>query len=168
MFKKGEPSPTDGDHNFSDRLDAALAEVELTNAEFASLLGMNGHQLVHNWRRRGRIGAESMPAVRDALPGISLDWLNSGVGSMKERPPLEPEAIADAYIAIVRRFDRAGIHYDVAMDPDLLALGIEFVMEPCVDRKVAFERAVTSRIHRRTHHLPAPSPRPPGRRDKAH
>jgi hypothetical protein len=69
------------DNGFKARLDRALDFCGLTNARFAGSLGETGHQLVSNWRRRGRIGPESLPLVRPLLPGVSMDWLNDGAGS---------------------------------------------------------------------------------------
>ena len=65
---------------FEERLEQALTGAGLTNATFASQLGPNGQQLLHNWRKRGRIGAGSAAAVRKILPAVSMEWLNDGVG----------------------------------------------------------------------------------------
>lgn len=148
MFKHVPAPPTNG-QRFSDRLDIALHDAGMCNADLAHALGAHGHQLVHNWRRRGRVGTGSQAAFRAALPGVSLEWLAAGVGPMKQRPPLDAEAVADAYLAVVRRFSAAGMHYDVAMDPDLLVLGIEFVQEPTPARQQAFARATHARVMRR-------------------
>lgn len=69
---------------FSDRLDAALHALGLTNAQLAAALDPNnGPQLVNGWRSRGTLSTESRERLRAHLPGISLDWLIDAVGEMR-------------------------------------------------------------------------------------
>ncbi len=73
---------------FSARLDQALALLEMDNAEFARQVHPEtGQQKVRNWRVRGRIGHQSVGKVREILEGISMEWLNEGIGA-----PLSPIA----------------------------------------------------------------------------
>lgn len=151
MFKKVASLPTNG--TFTERLDCALGDAGLSNAQFAGRFGPNGHQTVYNWRRRGRAGCESTAGIRAALPGITLDWLNDGVGPMKLPAPWNADAVADAYVALVRRFTSCNLHYDVGMDPDLLVLAVEFITDPNPQRQVRFTSAVTSRVNKRSQRI---------------
>jgi hypothetical protein len=66
---------------FSHRLDAALAMNGLSNRDFAALINPHtGQQTVNGWRRRGRVGAQSVKRVRALLPKTNFDWLQEGVG----------------------------------------------------------------------------------------
>lgn len=83
---------------FEARLDAALAMNGLGNAEFAAAFGPAGQQLVHGWRKRGRIGTPSVAKARAILPKTNMDWLQDGVGdperltsSKNFSPPLHAE-----------------------------------------------------------------------------
>jgi hypothetical protein len=138
---------------FNARLDAALAQRELDNAGFAALLGKHGQQVVHNWRVRGRIGRDSYDAVRAALPGISMDWLNDGEGEGEPgytlASHLDPEAVADAYTSLSARFERAGLVYSPALDPDLFAAAIEYADHPSREAKASLHDAVAERISQR-------------------
>lgn len=69
------------DHDFSARLDAALAREGIENRDFALSLPPNGQQLVNRWRARGRVGVKSLDRVRRILTRTNLDWLNSGLGN---------------------------------------------------------------------------------------
>lgn len=70
-----------GDDTFSGRLNLALADNGLTNAQFAKALGATGHKLVNNWRKRGRIGMKSERRVAEILPATNMTWLQHATGS---------------------------------------------------------------------------------------
>lgn len=66
---------------FVERLDYALAMHGLTNQDFARKVDPHsGQQLVTNWRRRGKIGNQSVAKVQGLLPNISVSWINTGAG----------------------------------------------------------------------------------------
>lgn len=69
---------------FEARLDAALAMNGMSNAQFASHFGAQGQQLVGNWRKRGRIGQQSVPKVRELLSRTNIVWLQEGIGEPEQ------------------------------------------------------------------------------------
>lgn len=89
--------------NFSARLDFALTLHGLDNSTFAEKFDPDGQQKVHNWRKRGRIGQQSVPTARKALPRIRMEWLNEGDGDpIESSPPSEKaEALEVAILALV-------------------------------------------------------------------
>lgn len=70
-------------NEFEARLDAALVMNGVNNAQFAANFGPNGQQLVHGWRKRGRIGQASVPKVRTLLPVTNMTWLQEGSGEAR-------------------------------------------------------------------------------------
>lgn len=103
---------------FQHRLDAALQMNGYTNATFAALWGPNGQQKVSAWRRRGRIGQESVAEVRELLKRTSMDWLQEGIG--------EPERVSVSEPVRQYRDDRQS--YAARLPPAILAQAVR-VME---------------------------------------
>jgi phage repressor protein C with HTH and peptisase S24 domain len=68
-----------GTTRFAERFELMLAACNLTRAEFAHHEGI-GQQNVTNWIKRGRVGQHSAARVRE-ITGVSIDWLNEGVGN---------------------------------------------------------------------------------------
>jgi phage repressor protein C with HTH and peptisase S24 domain len=66
--------------HFAERFEQMLAACGLTRAEFANHPGI-GQQNVTNWIKRGRIGQKSAALVRE-ITGVSIDWLNEGIGNL--------------------------------------------------------------------------------------
>ena len=81
---------------FAERFELMLAACHLTRAEFANHEGI-GQQNVTNWIKRGRVGQNSTARVRE-ITGVSIDWLNEGVGN----PPI-PSQIRESVPAYIMR-----------------------------------------------------------------
>lgn len=69
------PTPT----AFAQRFQEMLEACALTRAEFCAFDGI-GQANVTNWLKRGRVGQQSSARVRQ-ITGVSIDWLNDGVGN---------------------------------------------------------------------------------------
>jgi hypothetical protein len=65
---------------FRRRFAAALTKNGYDNASFAAVWGPKGQQKVHAWKRRGRIGQESVSEVRELLSRTNMEWLQDGIG----------------------------------------------------------------------------------------
>lgn len=99
-------------NQFSERLDLALADNGLTNADFARALGPTGQQTVNKWRERGRVGMKSEKRVAELLPSTNMTWLQHATGDRLRpvsRPAprvYEPPPNHDPHQSLAARLDR--------------------------------------------------------------
>lgn len=65
---------------FEERLKLLLDHCGLARVDLAKMDGI-GQQNITNWIARGRVGVQGGRRLR-AITGVSIDWLNDGVGEM--------------------------------------------------------------------------------------
>lgn len=93
---------------FSERLDQALADNGLTNADLARALDPSGQQKINKWRERNRVGMQSEKRVAELLPATNMHWLQHGIGDR-----LRSNALGDAEGTTPRSVNEPGRNYDV-------------------------------------------------------
>jgi hypothetical protein len=99
---------------FRRRLAAALTKNGYDNASFAAVWGPKGQQKVSAWKKRGKIGQESVAEVRELLRCTNMEWLQEGIG--------EPERVTVTYDAPPRNEGRQS--YSTRLPPAILAQAV--------------------------------------------
>lgn len=124
---------------FDKRLDYVLKARGLTNREFALRIDAErGQQIVHNWRKRGRIGWPNHAKVREILGSPDIDWLNDGRGEW----PMKPDELlayqADQRAAVKEKSQEYPLQpatdkasHSVGIDPAKLRTAIRFLDQQC-------------------------------------
>ena len=93
--------------SFAARFQLMLDMSGMTRASLAAAIP-NGQQAITNWHKRRRVGQQSAALVREAT-GISIEWLNDGVG--------EPRHSANPTKVPIRAFDVEAVEDDEGFDP---------------------------------------------------
>jgi phage repressor protein C with HTH and peptisase S24 domain len=120
------------DSTFRDRFEQMLSILGWDRPTFCVKAGVS-QQVVHGWLKRGRVGTDSEPAVRQAT-GVSMDWLQAGVGQPFPNTKVVNMAgtgSVEANVVKVPAFTIRGVDGRDGLDPEM------DVMIPVTDIEVS-------------------------------